>query len=198
MTFLAHAEDEGTPHAEAAEVETSAGAVEIEAEPSGIAALGINGEMFAAQLLHFVIVLLIFWKWVYKPIVAMLDRRAETIEKSLKDAKELETRVQALEGERASVIAQAKGEALSILDGARADAEERKKEMLKKTKAEVERLVKAGKAEFAKEKTAMIAEAKQEIITLAIESARAVLKDGVSEKSSQKLAAETVEKITSV
>ena len=58
-------------------------------ETGGIAALGINLKVFVAQLVHFLIILFIFWKWIYGPIVKMLDKRAETIDKSIKQAKEI-------------------------------------------------------------------------------------------------------------
>jgi F-type H+-transporting ATPase subunit b len=172
--------------------------VEEPREATGIAALGINGTWFVAQLLHFIIVLLIFWKWVYKPVVKMLDRRAETIEKSLRDAKTLETRVAKLEEERTKVIADAKAEAMGILDAARKDAGDRKQEMVAKTKAEVERVVKDGKAQLLKEKEAMIQDAKKDMAALVVEAARKVLSDSVDVKKSQAMAEEAVELLTKV
>ncbi len=184
--------------AQAEIAQETTGTIEESQEATGIAALGINGTWFIAQLLNFIIVLLIFWKWVYKPVVKMLDRRAETIEKSLKDAKTLETRVAKLEVERTKVIADAKAEATGILETTRKDAEDRKQEMLAKTKAEVERVIKDGKARLLKEKEAMIQDAKKDIATIAVEAARKVLADSVDAKKSQAMAEEAVELLTKV
>jgi ATP synthase F0 subunit b len=160
---------------------------------SGIGALGIDATWFSAQLLHFLIVLVIFWQWVYKPVVKMLDKRAETIEKSLKDAKTLETRVAKLEEERAKVIADAKTEALAILSAAKGDAEARKADMVAKAKAEVERVVKEGKAQLVKEKEAMLQDAKKEIAGIAVEVARKVLEESIDTKKSQAMAEKAVD-----
>lgn len=161
----------------------------------GLAALGINFKLFVAQLVHFLIVLVIFWKWIYKPIVKALDKRAETIEKSMRQAKEVEERVAKLEIERKDVITSAKAEASHRVEEGRAAAEARKNDILTQAKVEVGRVIKSGKEQLVKEKEAMIREAKQEIVEIAIAAAKQVLKDSVSEKISKKIAEDTVEKL---
>ena len=179
--------------AQAETVQETTGMIEESPEATGIAALGINGTWFIAQLLHFIIVLLIFWKWVYKPVVKMLDRRAETIEKSLRDAKTLETRVAKLEEERTKVIADAKAEATSMLSAAKNDADARRADLVAKAKAEVERVVKDGKAQLNSEKAAMLQDAKKEMAEIAVEAARKVLGDAVDAKTSQAMAEKAVD-----
>lgn len=164
-------------------------------EPSGLAALGINLKIFLAQLVHFLIVLIIFWKWIYKPIVKILDKRAGTIEKSIQQAKEVEERVAKLEAERKDILAAAKADASHRLEEAQNSAEARKNDILVQAKVEVERVVKSGKEQLVKEKKAMICEAKQEIAEVAVAAARQILKESVSEKTSKRLAEEAVEKL---
>ncbi|MFH1088802.1 MAG: F0F1 ATP synthase subunit B [Candidatus Uhrbacteria bacterium] len=177
---------------EAQAVQEVANAVE---ETGGIAALGINLKLFLAQLVHFVIVLLVFWKWIYGPVVKMLDKRAETIEKSMKQAKEVEERVAKLETERHEVISAAKAEASHRIEEAQGTAEARKNDILVAAKVEVERVVKSGKEQLVKEKEAMIREVKTEIAEIAVAAAKQVLKESISEKESKKLAEQAVDKL---
>src|SRR3989338_5412285 len=79
------------------ETEITQGVTEAVEATGGIAALGINAKLLLAQLIHFGIVLLIFWKWIYGPVKAMLQKRQETIEKSLEDAKLFEERLTKIE-----------------------------------------------------------------------------------------------------
>lgn len=178
-----------------AEVQAIQEAAEVVEKTGGIAALGINLKLLIAQLIHFLIVLVIFWKWIYKPIVKILDQRAETIEKSIRDAKEVEERVAKLEVERKDVITSAKAEASHRVEEARTTAEARKRDILAQAKVEVERVIKSGKEQLVKEKEAMLREAKQEIVEVAIAAAKQVLKDSISEKASKKLADEAVDKL---
>ena len=80
-----------------AEVEEEAVSTRIAAETveatGGLGSLGLNVKIFIAQLINFAIVVLVLWKWVYNPIVALLEKRQTTIEKSLKEAKEIEEKM---------------------------------------------------------------------------------------------------------
>jgi len=164
-------------------------------EVSGIAALGINLKLFIAQLVHFTIILLVFWKWIYGPVVKMLDKRSETIEKSVQQAKEVEERVAKLESERQEIISASKIEASHRIEEAQGTAEVRKTEILNQAKAEVEKVVKSGKEQLVKEKEAMILEARQEIVEVAVAAAKQILKEAVSEKDSKKIAEQAVDKL---
>jgi F-type H+-transporting ATPase subunit b len=163
---------------------------------SGIATLGIDWKIFIAQLINFLVVMLVLWKFAYKPIVKMLDQRSEKIEKGMKDAKDVEERLAKLEEERADVIKLAKAEAKKIADEARADAEERKAEMVEKAKREVERVVVNGKAQLKTEKETMMREARKEIVEIAVTASRKILEKAIDEKKAQSLAEEVVRKMT--
>ena len=49
----------------------------------GIGVLGINGKIFLAQLVNFGLILLVLWRFAFKPIVARLEARRERIEKKI-------------------------------------------------------------------------------------------------------------------
>lgn len=161
----------------------------------GLGMLGINLKIFIAQLVNFVLVLLVLWKWVYQPIVKLLDQRADRIEKSMKQADEIEKRMVLLEQEQARVISESKAEAAAILDQARADAEKRKIDLLNSAKAEVQKVVEQGKVQLKSEKQNMLREAKSEIIEIAIAASKKILEHGVDEKKSRKLAQDVIDKL---
>lgn len=161
----------------------------MSAEPiGGLGALGINLKIFIAQLINFLIVLLVLWKWVYRPVVKMLETRAEKIEKGVRDAQTAETRLVELEKEKDRVLAQAKRDATKISQEALAIAEARKTQMIAKAKEQVEGVIIKGKQQLQAEKDAMLREARQDMAALIVEGARRVLADGVDEKTSAKTA----------
>ncbi len=162
----------------------------------GLGTLGINFKIFLAQLLNFTIVLVVMWKFAYKPIVKLLEERQEKIERGVKQAEDVEKRVQELEHEQKEVIATAKSEAAKILDEARVIAEDRKKDLLAKAKEEVKGVVAQGKVQLETQKEQMIQEAREEIAAIAVEAARKILEDGVDEKKATKLAEGVVDKMS--
>ncbi|HBK33656.1 TPA: ATP synthase F0 subunit B [Candidatus Uhrbacteria bacterium] len=162
----------------------------------GLGTLGINVKIFLAQLVNFTIVLLVLWRWAYRPIVKLLEDRQKKVEKSLQDAADIEKRVVSLEEERKSILSQAKHEAHVVLEKVQTDAEVRRVELLAKAKEEVSQVVHQGKVQLQAEKEAMLRETRQEIVNLAIESARKILEESISEKKSQALAEEVIEKMS--
>ena len=175
--------------------EITQGVTEAVEATGGIAALGINAKLLLAQLIHFGIVLLIFWKWIYGPVKAMLQKRQETIEKSLEDAKLFEERLTKLEKDRVSVIGQAKQEAALLLETTHKQSEEQKKKMLEKTKAEVAMIIAEGKQQLQNEKTTMLHETKNAIAELAVEIARKVLTETIDQDVAQKKAQQAIKDV---
>jgi F-type H+-transporting ATPase subunit b len=178
------------------EVQLVAEAVQASESVGGLGTLGINLKIFLAQLLNFAIVLVVMWKFAYKPIVKLLEERQEKIVRSVKQADDVEKRVAELEHEQKEVIATAKSEAAKILDEARVSADDRKKELLTKAKEEVKGVVAQGKVQLEAQKTQMIQEAREEIAAIAVEAARKILAEGVDEKKATKLAEGVVDKMS--
>ncbi|MBI4438026.1 F0F1 ATP synthase subunit B [Candidatus Uhrbacteria bacterium] len=170
-------------------------AVEATESAGGIGTLGLNLKIFIAQLINFTVVLLVLWKWAYKPIVKILEQRQEKIEKSVKQAAEVEARVGEIASQQRALIAEAKSEAAKILDETRAQADERKKVLLEKAKEEVKAVVAQGKAQLEAQKGLMIREAKEEIAQIAVAAARKIIEESVDEKKAQKLAEAVVEEM---
>lgn len=170
-------------------------AVETVEATGGLGMLGINLKIFIAQLINFLVVLLVLWKWMYKPLVKLLDQRAERIADSVKKAQEIEEQLSKTKNEQVQILNQAKTEAAQILSQAHTDAEKRKQEMVENAKQEVQRVVSQGKEQLKAEKVAMIRDAKSEIVEIVVAAAEKILKESVDQKKSQKLAQDTVEKI---
>lgn len=167
----------------------------VQEATGGLGTLGINLKIFIAQLVNFVIVLLVLRKFAYKPIVDLLDKRAKKVEDSIKNAEQIEKRVKQIEKEHHESILKAKSEAAEILETAREDAEKRKEEYLTKTKAEVDQAVQKGKEQIRNEKKQMLIEAKGDIIMLAVEASKKILKEEIDQKKSEKIAEDVVNKM---
>ena len=161
----------------------------------GLGMLGINLKIFLAQLLNFLIVLVVMWKWVYTPLVKLLDERSKRIETSMKHAEDIEKRMKEVEIDHKRILAEAQTEAASIMEHAKTQADERKKELLEAAKTEVQKIVTQGKEQLRAEKTAMLRDAKTEFVDIAVAAAENILKKSVDEKSSRKLAEDLVDKM---
>lgn len=171
-----------------------------EESPSGIAGVahtfGLEPALFAGQLINFLIVLGVLWIFAYKPILKMLTEREARIEKSVKDAQEIEKRVLANEKERAELLAQAQKDAQALHTKATVDSEARKVEMVEAAKREVERVIQKGKEQLKDEHAAMMIEARKDLVEIAVKAAAKIISMDMDEKKSKSMAEEVVRKLT--
>lgn len=178
------------------EAATSTTEVAHEADPGVLGTFGLRGDLFAAQLINFLLVLIVLWRFVYKPIFAVLDAREKSIAKSMKDVEDISARVKASEWERVAMMNEARKESQAIIEAAMRETDVRKNEMIESAKHEVERVIAHGKEQLAAEREASMVEMRKEIIDIAVRAAAKIATEGMTQKKSQSLAEEVVRKLT--
>lgn len=180
--------------AEAAATETGS---ETASGPAAVPGMfGLRADLLAAQIINFLIVLIVLWRFAYRPIMKMLEEREAKIEKSVKDAEAIESRVREFEVEREALLAAARKDAQEIVTKAMAQSEERKNEMVEASKREVERVIAKGKQQLVVDKETMLREVRKDIVDIAVKAAARILHEGISEQKSESLAEEVVRKMT--
>jgi len=156
-----------------------------------IGAFGLNAKIFIAQLVNFSLVLLVLWRFAYRPIVNMLDARSEKIDKSIKQAEEIEARMKTTEKEREELLKTSRLEAQEIAKKSQEDAEARGKELADKAREEVAKIVAQGKVQMATQREEMLASVRSEVVNVAMLAAEKILGEAVDKKKSEALTAET-------
>ena len=83
---------------------------------------GINPLLLAAQVVNFAILLFILKRFLYKPILKVLEDRKRKIEESLKNADEIERKLVEIEERQTEVLLKAATESEKIIKAAKEDA----------------------------------------------------------------------------
>lgn len=192
----AETEDVSANATEHTETATESHAEEASGPAAVLGTFGLRGDVFAAQLVNFLLVLLVLWKFAYKPIMKMLAEREAKIAKSVVDAEAIEHRVREFEVEREALLTAARKEAQQIVTEAMAQSDVRRNEMIDAAKREVERVIAKGKAALETDREAMLRDVRKDIVDIAMKAAARILHEGVTEKKSQSLAEEVVRKMT--
>ncbi len=164
---------------------------------AGVKALGLDGRLLGAQIVNFLILLVILRYFLYRPIVALLNKRRETIESSLRKAEEIEERYKKFEIEHAEQLTEAKTEVAEMLAQAKAAAEEIRQSTILKTQDEVERLLRKAELDIDQRKTQMLADLKHEIGSLVVAVSRKVIGSEVNESAEQKLIEQALKEVRS-
>lgn len=157
--------------------------------------LGIDWKLLLAQIVNFLILLFILYKFLYHPILEMLEKRSAKIEKSLADAKKIGEEVKRIEKMKEEQIIEAKKEAKKIIEEAQAKAENNRQELIVKTKEEIQNLTTEAKKQIAAEKEKLSQEVKAEIGALVVEATQKVIGKSLTDKLDEKIIKETIKEI---
>lgn len=154
-----------------------------EEAPAGIVGtLGLKTDVFVAQLVNFLIILLILWRWAYKPLLKVLEDREARIKKGLDDADAVAVKLADIEKEHAAVLRTARDEASNVIKEAHGIGEAKREELLAKSREEISKLVTDARKKIADERQEAADQLKKEISALVITTAEMVLKEKIDAK----------------
>ncbi len=139
--------------------------------------LGLNITGFIGQLFNFGVVLFILWRFVYRPLMRLMDERSAEISTGLANAKEASAALERATTEREAVLREARNEAQALLKETTAQAEELRKAHLQETKQEIEKLAAEAKAQIATEREAAFATVRRDVADLVAAGITAVFKN---------------------
>ena len=139
------------------------------------AVFGLNWKLLLIQAVNFRILLFLLQKFLYKPILRIVDERRLKIQKGLSDAEQANAKLAAAEQESKAAIALAATRSNEMLQRAEAAAKAKEAEILKETAVKVRRQEEEAvrQAELLKQQT--IEESREEIARLAVLAAEKVL-----------------------
>jgi len=116
---------------------------------------GIDWKLLLAQAVNFFILLLLLQKFAYKPILKVLRKRREEIEKGLRFTKNAEEKLGQIEKEKDDVLKKARTDGIAIVKDAEKTGRERKEEAAKEATRKSEEIILAAKRLIEEEKTKM-------------------------------------------
>lgn len=165
---------------------------EVQSGPIGT--FGLRIDVFAAQLVNFLIILFVLWKWAYKPLLAILEQRQKKIEQGLHDAAEAGRKLATVEQERVQILKKVRDEGAVVIRDAHMAAEKKREELLAKSREEIAQLVRDARVHIAEERAQAQQELKKEIAGLVASTAALVLKEKIDERADAVLMAPAVKK----
>ncbi|MFA5023745.1 MAG: F0F1 ATP synthase subunit B [Patescibacteria group bacterium] len=142
-----------------------------------ISTFEIDGRLLLAQAINFAIVLAILYFFAFKPLVKTMTERTDKIDKSLKNADEIEKRLALTEKERTEIINAAKKQANLIIEEASQRGEDRKNELVAKAKEEIGQVINTEKEKIARDKAETLKEIKKEVAELVVMTVEKLLNE---------------------
>ena len=149
--------------------------------------LGVNGPFLLSQIVNFIILFLLLKRFLFPPLMNMLDERKQRIADSLAAA---EVARKEAEEERARLMAQIeaeRAEAQKRIAEASAQAEKVRADILAEAKREAEELKARAIQEAEAEKQRILAEAHKQIAELTVLATERVVRHGLDESMQHQL-----------
>ena len=139
---------------------------------------------FVAELIAFVLILVILGRYVYPFISKAMRERQEMIKKQVEDAEEAKTKLAEAEKAYQNAINEARTEAAQIRESARAEAQRTVEELRAQATEEQQRIVQRGEEQLAMQRSAVVRELRAEIGTLAVELAGKIVDQRLTDEAS--------------
>ena len=139
--------------------------------------LGINWKLLLAQIVNFLILLFILYRFTYKPVLRMLDNRTKKIEKGLKDADDSQKKLKEITLKEREIIKDARKEAQAIMVKVEEQARKNKEEIIIEAKILSKKILKDAEKKIEEEKNKMMSEVKREIAGLVVMATEKVISE---------------------
>jgi F-type H+-transporting ATPase subunit b len=134
----------------------------------------------------FIIVVLILAKLAWKPILASIREREDSIDDALKSAEKAREDLANLQSSNEELLKEARAERDALLKDARASKDKIIADAKEKAEAEYAKIVASAREDIQNEKLAAIAELKHQVAGLSIEIAEKVIREELKADDKQK------------
>ena len=159
---------------------------------------GLNGRFLLAQIINFIIVAALLYKFAFKPIIETIDQRQKEISEGLEFAEEAKAKLADSEKQHAATIQKAQQESQSIIATARDNAKTYERKQPQEATAKAEEIIAKAKEAIELEKTKMLKEVREEVTRLVVETSSKVLSKDLTDDDKSRFSKSAAEELSSV
>jgi F-type H+-transporting ATPase subunit b len=151
--------------------------------------------LYIWTILTFLVLLALLARFAWRPLLAALDARQESIRKSLDDARQARQELERLHVESQKILAQARVDADTILSATRSDANRFRDEMKGRAQAEAAAIVKNAEKQIEQETARALQQIRTEAVDISVAIASKLLQRNVSREDNDRLIEDTFRQI---
>jgi len=157
--------------------------------------MSVNVHDMIWAIINFIILVAILNKFLYKPILGVLDARKQDIKNKLDEAADARNEAVQVKEEYTREMQNARQEAQDIITKATKLAEESKSGILNEARAESEKVIKKAQEEIRLEKEKAKAELRNEVASLAVLAAGRVLERTIQPEDHEQMIRQFVQEV---
>jgi len=161
----------------------------------GFASLGISLPLLLAFVINFIILLVLLGKFLYKPVLKMLDERAQKIKESMEWAEATKRDYEQAKAEVQRQIEKGRQDVQAIIAQAVQKGEGLKEDAKKEAAEQAKAIVEKARVELGTERDKMVEDLRREFVSLLILASEKVIRQTLDKERQSRLIEETLEQI---
>ena len=154
-------------------------------------AFGFNTSLFISQVISFLIVAVLLWKFAYKPILGVLEERRRTIAEGLANAERIKQELAQTEAARQKILADTNAQANKLIEEARIAAAKVQETETQRAIATAEQIIAKAREAAALDHQRMLLDLKKEIGALVVKATSQVAGKVLTMEDQKRLIDET-------
>jgi F-type H+-transporting ATPase subunit b len=157
--------------------------------------LGIHPLQLAAQIVNFLILLALLWRFLYKPLLRALGDRRARIEKSLREADTIEKELKSSREKAQQIVSAANEQVATIVTTSEKEAQDKRALRLKQAEAEATQIFKRAEESIHEERKAMQQQVKAEALSLVAQATERLIGKNIDTKKHRQLIADSLKEL---
>ncbi|OHA18299.1 MAG: hypothetical protein A2664_02450 [Candidatus Taylorbacteria bacterium RIFCSPHIGHO2_01_FULL_46_22b] len=157
--------------------------------------LGIDWKILVAQIVNFTILVFVLTKFLYRPLLGMLNRRRDEIKKSAEKTVAADKLVAEIERQKEEVLAKARTTSSEMIKKAETQATGAAEKIMTDAQAEAKRIAADERKKLASEHDALMQEATRSLGATVIRAVEQSVGDVLDEKAKGKLVEQAMQKV---
>jgi len=154
--------------------------------------LTLNGTLIA-QLLIFLVMLGVLYRFAWGPLLKILNERRERIQQGVEATERAKRELEEAERERQAKLEEARREAQAILDRIAKQGEDLRKELETKAREQADALIARARAEIGQEREKAVQDLRSQVADLAVMAAGRIIGESLDAKKHRELIERTIE-----
>jgi F-type H+-transporting ATPase subunit b len=149
--------------------------------------LSPEGGLMVWTLIIFIVLMVVLSKFAFKPMLAAVEAREKALQDAIDAAKRDREESERVLAEHRAQLEKARGEAQKLIADGRATAEKLRNDLIEQTRAQQQEMMERARRDIENEKKNAIASLRREAVDLAIAGAGKVLERNLDSESNRKL-----------
>lgn len=156
---------------------------------------GVDPVLIGAQVVNFVIIFFLLKRFLYKPVLKVLQERKDLITQTILNAQEAENRLAKVLEEEKTILQNAQKEAAKIVETARTQAEVLRNQAHEQAKTEAAKLIELAREHIRLQTQEAEKQLTRHVSQLTVDFLKSLLPPFLSQKTQQEVLARSMKKI---